>query len=306
MAGLLMGFVLVPMLVVMLVSASRGVAQVVAAHGLERRARARSLAASTATAVAGFAGATAWQAWGGTASEDVRLATLPAIACSVAVLTAAVAELTWPRPAGAVRTASLGARRRARPSHLQRLLVLGAAGTATALVAGVLTAGPDGRSLSRSSAEFSSTASPYPGSAYAVPVGLASLLLLAVTWWAHTRVEARPALSPGHDELDRALRRTSLVRVLRPAAAGSLLTAAGLWLTLGGAVNRVTQTLRVNDVDAPRPPGDWVQNLGFAAVTAGTLFAILSFVALCWRGPGLPRHGHPGLDPVAPTSGADR
>ena len=297
MAVVLMGFVLVPLLVLVVGSTVERLVSLTRTRGLDRSVRARSLLASGATLVAGVAAMGAWVAVGENPASDVRVATLPALGGAVATLAGAVAELTWPHPAGTVRTASLDARRLA-PSLLQRLLGLGLAASAAALVVGTLTAGPDGRSVTRSAGEASSTASPYPGATYAVPVGIALVVLAAAAWWAVRRVEARPALPGGSPELDRAVRQESQVRVLRPAATGALLTAAGLWLTLGPAVNRVTQNLRMASEDAPRSPGDWVQWLGFAGAGLGVLLALAAGVALFWVGPGLPRPARPA-HPVA-------
>ena len=67
----------------------------------------------------------------------------------------------------------------------------------------------------------------------AVGIARRSLLALA-TWFAWARVDARPALGPGHEALDAAVRGASMVRVLRPAAVGSLSTAAGALAHHGG------------------------------------------------------------------------
>ena len=283
----LLGFVLVPLALLVVGSTVGRLVSLTRTRGLDRSVRARSLLATGATLVAGVVAMVAWVAVADEPASDVRVATLPAIGAAVATLAGAVAELTWPHPAGTVRQASLDARRLA-PSLLLRLLWAGLAASAAALVVGVLTAGPDGRSVTRSAGDASSTASPYPGSAYAVPVAIALAVLALAAWWAVRRVETRPALPGGSPELDRSVRQESQVRVLRPAATGALLTAAGLWLTLGPAVNRVTQNLRIASEAAPRSPGDWVQWLGFAGAGLGVLLALAAGVALFWVGPGLP------------------
>jgi hypothetical protein len=239
--------------------------------------------------VAGLAATVAWLGLASGLDLDIRLATLPALGCTVAVLTAAVAELTWPRPTGAVRTANLSGRRAPRPAWLPRLAVVGLAATTVALVVGTLTAAPDGRSFTRRTAEVAAGGSPYPGSSYAAAVGIAVGVLAAATWFAWARIDARPALGPGHEELDAAVRGASMVRVLRPAAVGALSTAAGLWLTMGATVNRVTQNLRMNDASSPQPPFDWVQDLGFAATAIGLAALLLTLVAFLSGSPRLPR-----------------
>lgn len=299
----LLGAVLVPLAVVMVVSGLRQVVGLLHARGVERSVRARGAMAAVATAVLGLGAMTAWLAVGARPGQDVRLATVPALGATVAVLTAAVAELTWPRPHGAVRTASLTGRR-LRPSRLRLLAWSGFAATAAALVAGTLTAEPDGRSFGRKFGDFASTGSPYPGLTYAVPVGVATALLAAATWWALRRADARPALGGELSELDRAVRAAAEVRILRPAAAGALFTAAGLWLTLGSTVTRVTQNLRANVTAAPHAPGDWVQDAGLVGTGVGMLLALAAVVALFWSAPALPRLAQQRTG--APSSPAQR
>jgi len=301
MAGLIVALLLLPIAVGLLITGVLRLVDTVRSQGTARAVQARSLAASAATGVAGLAATLAWLGLGGGLSDDVRLATLPALACSVAVLTAAVAELTWPRPSGSVRTASLGARRATRPALLPRLVLVGLGATAAALVVGACTASPDGRSFGRSAPGISAFGWPYPGARYAVPVGVAIALLALATWFAWSRVDARPALGPGHERLDAAVRGTSMVRVLRPAAVGSLSTAAALWLTIGATVNQVTQNLRMNGASTPQPPFDLVQDLGFAAVAVAVVLLLLALGALLTVSPRLPREEPV---PAAGTAGA--
>jgi hypothetical protein len=290
MAGGLIGLLVLPLLLGMLLAAAIRLIDTLRSHGAERVARARSLAASVATALAGFAASWLWLALGESPPQDIRLATLPALACCVAVLTAGVAERTWPQPVGPVRVANLSARRPVRHGALRRLLAVGLVGTGTALLVGGVTAEPDGRSFSRRAGDVASTGSPYPGWSYGASVGVAVALLAAATWFSHRQVEARPAIGPGHEDLDQALRRVSFARELRPAAAGALVTAAGLWLTLGSTLNSVTQNLRMNDAPGiAHAPCDWVQDVGLAGVGVGVIMGVLGLAALVWSAPQLPR-----------------
>jgi hypothetical protein len=289
MAGLIVGFMVLPLVVGLLVAGLVRLVDTVQSQGSARSAQARSLAASAATGVVGLTATLAWLGLADGLDEDIRLSTLPALGCAATVLTAAVAELTWPRPAGVVRTATLDPRRAWRPAWLSRLVVVGIAATVCALVVGTLTSSPDGRSFTRRAGDVAAAGSPYPGSSYAVAVGIAIVVLALATWFAWARVDARPALGPGHEDLDAAVRRASMVRVLRPAAVGSLATAAGLWLTIGATINRVTQNLRMNDSRTPQPPFDWVQNLGFAAITIGVVLLVLTLAGLLSGSPRLPR-----------------
>ena len=284
------------LLVLGLAHAPRSV-EVWRSDGLTRRTGLRSLGASALATLVALAATVLWMAFG----PPTAPATLPALAAAVGILAAAALELTWRAPRGTVRTASLGSRS-LRPSHLRVLVATGFGGSILALVVGSTTAAPDGRSVSRRTQDIVATAGPYPGSAYALPVAVALAALGIATWWALQRVDARPSLGAEHEELDRALRRVSEVRVLRFASAGSLLTAAGLWLTLGLAVNRVTQNLRMNDGSAPRSPGDWVQNLGFAGTGFGVLALVLCLVALCWQAPTLPRRRAATASPATRTT----
>jgi hypothetical protein len=289
MAIALAGLFFVPVALGILVAGVVRLVDTLRSHGAARAAQARSLAASAATGGAGLAATLAWLGWASSLDLDLRLATLPALGCTVAVLTAAVAELTWPRPTGVVRTASLAARRTPPPAWLPHLVGVGLVATVTALVIGTLTAAADGRSFARSTTGFTAAGSPNPGSSYAVAVGVAVVVLAVATWFGWARVDARPALGPGHEALDAAVRGASMVRVLRPAAVGFLSTAAGLWLTMGATVNSVTQNLRMNDAGSPRPPFDWVQDLGVTATAIGLALLLLTLVALGVGSPRLPR-----------------
>jgi hypothetical protein len=302
MAVALAGLLFLPVALASVISGLIRLVDTLQSHGTARAAQARSLAASAATGGAGLAATLAWLGGASVLDLDTRLATLPALGCTVAVLTAAVAELTWPAPTGAVRTASLENRRTAPPVWLPRLAAVGLAATAAALVVGTLTAAADGRSFSRRAGEVTATGSPYPGSSYAVAVGIAVGVLALATWFAWARVDARPALGPGHEDLDAAVRGVSMARVLKPAAAGVLSTAAGLWLTMGATVGSVSQNLRMNDSRTPEPPFDWVQNFGFAALAIGWVLLLLALVALLVGNPRLPRRE---AVRVLDTAGAD-
>ena len=289
MAVALAALLFAPIVLGILIAGAIRLVDTLQSEGAARAAQTRSLAASAATGLAGLAGTVAWLALASGLALNLRLATLPALGCTVAVLTAAVAELTWPRPTGSVRTASLGSRRAPRPTWLPRLVVVGVASSAAALVVGALTADREGWSFSRSAPGMSAIGFPYPGWPYAVAVGTATLLLALATWFAWARVDARPALGQGHEALDSAVRGASMARVLRPAAVGSLGTATGLWLTMGATINSVTQNLRMNDARTAQPPFDWVQDLGFAATVLGFLLLLLAVGALMVGSPRLPR-----------------
>src|SRR5690349_4432017 len=125
MAGLIVGFMVLPLALGLLVAGLVRLVDTLRSRGAARSAQARSLAASAATGVVGVAATVAWLGLADGLDEDVRLSTVPALGCAAAVLTAAVAELTWPRPSGAVRSASLARGRTHRPGRLSRLVVIG-------------------------------------------------------------------------------------------------------------------------------------------------------------------------------------
>ena len=252
-------------------------------EGAARSARWRSVAATVTTGLAGLVALVVWPVSG--SGLDLRMATLPAVAALVVVLTSAVGELTWPRPSGDLRVASLGARRGRSPVGLLRLFWIGATTTAAFLVAGALTAAPDGRSLERAWAAGGAGHGPYPGLHYTAPVALAATMLALATLWALRRVELRPSMGPDLLPVDRAVRRASQVRVLRGAAAGMLLTAAGLGLTMGTAIVSVSRTARANDIGATGPGYALMQAAGSALLGIAAAFVVSAIVAACWPAP---------------------
>src|SRR5690349_15180014 len=138
------GLLFLPVALGILIAGVIRLVDTVQSQGAARTAQARSLAASAATGVTGLVATLAWLGLASGLPLNLRLATLPALAGTVAVLTAAVAELTWPHPTGVVRTASLGSRRSQRPPRLPRLVIIGVASTAAALLVGALSADREG------------------------------------------------------------------------------------------------------------------------------------------------------------------
>ncbi len=293
MAGRLLAVLILPLGVLALVTVA---ARAYAANRLEgaaRVARLRAVVASTLTVLVTILIAM-FSPW--PSSDDVRLATVPALAALAGVLFAGLAELTWPRPQGEVREASITVRRGTTATTLRRLFVGSALLSAGLLAVGALTAAPDGRSVERSWSLGSVGAGPYPGMAYAVPIGLALGALGLGTWWALGRVDARPALGSGLEEVDRAIRTGAYVRVLRVAAAGSLLTAAGLAASMGTALANLAMNLRMNWEAAPRAPWDWTQNAGFGLIALAVACGIATVYALFFDSPRVP-----GLERTLPA-----
>jgi len=110
-------------------------------------------------------------------------------------------------------------------------------------------------------------------------------MLALATLWALRRVELRPSLGPDLLLVDRAVRRASQVRVLRGAAAGMLLTAAGLGLTMGTAIVSVSRTARANDIGATGPGYALMQAGGSALLGLAAALVVSAIVAACWPAP---------------------
>ena len=113
-------------------------------------------------------------------SRGVLFAALPAVAGIAYLAVHAGGELTWPRPAGAVRRAAL-VRRRIRdvaPSALSWLTAAWFVALGLLLTVCALAAGTDGRSLSYGFADqMVSTASPFPGLYYGRTIADATAVL---------------------------------------------------------------------------------------------------------------------------------
>lgn len=254
--------------------------------GPARTARRRAVVTSVLSALAAavFVFVSPWPD-----PEEIRLATLPALAATAGIVLAALAELTWPRPRGERREASIAVRRGTSVHRLGPFFLAGLGASVVLLVIGVFTAGPTGRAVERDWPTGAASAGPYPGVPYAVPMALALAALAAATWWALRRVEQRPALGAGLEEVDRAIRVGARVRVLRLAAAGALLTAAGLSVTMGFSLIRVATIVQLNNGPAaPAPPWDWAQNAGFALMGLTIACLVGAIWALLWGSPRVP------------------
>src|SRR5690606_29464764 len=151
-------------------------------------------------------------------------------------LAPAVGGLTWPRPRTAVRAATLRPRTAAdvAPRGLRRLTWSLAALVVLLAVVGGLTAGADGRSVTRVAGDVTSTAGPYPGWFYGTWLALAAVLLVAGAEGVLRLVARRPAVAQVDAAWDMGLRRASAHRVLRGTQLALGLTAAG---TLGVGAN---------------------------------------------------------------------
>ncbi|MFI2702475.1 hypothetical protein [Cellulosimicrobium composti] len=233
---------LVVVLAVRAVARSSGptLADVAGADPVRRAARRHATTVSVAAvAAAVLAGAALTQAVtdvvGGLA-EGVLVGLAPAVVGLALLGAHAVGELTWPRPRTAVRAATLRPRTAAdvAPRGLRRLTWSLAALVVLLAVVGGLTAGADGRSVTRVAGDVTSTAGPYPGWFYGTWLALAAVLLVAGAEGVLRLVARRPAVAQVDAAWDMGLRRASAHRVLRGTQLALGLTAAG---TLGVGAN---------------------------------------------------------------------
>jgi hypothetical protein len=195
-----------------------------------------------------------------------------------------VGELTWPRPAGQIRTARLIRRGPwdAAPSWLARLAAATAAVAGVTLVAGGLLADDDGRSITVASGDtFSHRASPFPGMVYGLPAGVGLLVLAGVTVAALIAVANRAAVLTHDDRVETALRRGSAHRVLRGATGPALVTVGGLLLSGGRSVT-VVGTGLLSGV------GTGVAVVGGVAILAGLVVTVLPAPRLPHEAPLVP------------------
>lgn len=147
-----------------------------------------------------------------------------------------VGESAWPRPRGAVRTASLVRRRfPAEGRRVRRVLAGAAGGAGVVAVLGWATAASDGRSVAGPVTVLPdglgsvgpSVAGPYPGSVFAVPALVGTAVVLVLVALALRTALARAAV-PGDEAAEAVLRAASVHRVLRCAASGLLVELGGL------------------------------------------------------------------------------
>ncbi|MBO3101723.1 hypothetical protein [Cellulomonas fengjieae] len=174
-------------------------------------------------------------------SRGAFVAALPAIAGTAYLTVHAGGELTWPRPAGAVRRAAL-ARRRIRdvaPRALTWVSVSWFAALALLLAVCGLAAGTGGRSLTYAHADMVSTASPFPGLYYGRTIAPAIAVLALGCVGTLLLVARRPAVSDTSPADDVALRRTSASRILAGVQLVTAWTLAGCLFFAANAVATV-------------------------------------------------------------------
>ena len=205
----------------------------------------------------------------------------PSAGALVHLVVHAAGEGTWPRPAGAVRSAVLR-RRTVREIAGRRLnLVLATSALlAVALVLFMLTADETGRAVpllitseAAAAGIVGGASGPYPGVPYALPMLLGLALVLVATAWVLHLVARRPAVTGTLPDDDLGLRRTSARRVL-----------GGVQLFVGGGAAAVLLVAGLALRNA-----EWTLAAWFT-VPLGLVVAVVSLVAATQAfAPGDPR-----------------
>ncbi|TLW92068.1 hypothetical protein FFT09_14365 [Saccharomonospora piscinae] len=156
------------------------------------------------------------------------------------------------------------------------LLVLVAVAQVSLLIGTGLTSSPDDagryRVVTYSSGGVSSTASPYPGWFYGVPLMIVTVLLAVATLVAFWRIAATPSLPvEGLATPDRR-RRVDTTRIIAGLGLG------GLLLQLGGTSAAAGSALG-NVLDQPGAPGEW-RLVAAALFWLGLLCAVAGIVSV--------------------------
>lgn len=191
-----------------------------------------------------------------------------------ALLCLLLAELTWPRPDGAVRRADLVHRSSldAPPRWLVRAAALAVVAAGVVLGGGALLADDSGRGYTWASSDgvFSATSSPFPGAFYGVPAALGLVVVWALALAGLRVVAERPAVTVDDPATETALRRASAHRLLRTAVGTTAVVVGGL-LAVGGDALRSAASF-----DAVWGPAPWVAGLlGVAGALAGVVLVLL-------------------------------
>lgn len=205
-----------------------------------RHAGAVAGGAAALAVLVGIVGSQAVAAVDGLA-EGVLVGLSPALVALAFLAAHAVGERTWPSQRTAVRSATLQRRTvdDVAPRFLRRL-TWGLGVLVVILVAvGAVTAGDDGRSVTRVAESSTSTASPYPGAFYGVWLAIGAVAVVAATEGVLRLVARRPAVPHVDVRWDVALRRLSAHRVLRGAQLALGLTGAGVLFLGASAAARV-------------------------------------------------------------------
>lgn len=211
-------------------------------------------------------------------APGIGVALVPTIVGLTLLAIAAVGEMTWPRPEGSVRSAALTPRTVATiaPRALRRTVWALATSLVVVLVLTGLTAETDGRSVGRDwvrdEVVGSSSAGPYPGWPYAVPLIVAAFVTLAAAEGVLRLVARRPAVADTAAEDDERLRRVSARRALAAAQLVLAGTLGGV-LVVSGAALRNASSLHTSWSDATTSVDSTLVDTGMLTVGTASLVA---------------------------------
>jgi hypothetical protein len=206
------------------------------------------------------------------------VACMPAIAGASLLLTQAVGQRTWPRPSGVRREAELVTRqaRDVAPRRLVTLSIVWASAAVLALATFIsIQSGPREVARVLPGGEVT-TAAPFPGSYFGVPLLISIVLVLAGAAAVLRMITLRPAVAGVPPEWDMRLRRRSAYHLLRGIQLVLALTLAGVLAVAGAALRQVGD---------PWVYGDGTTVVSAAHTAAGSALLLTALViALCGAG----------------------
>lgn len=263
--------------------------------------------------------ATAWASWALLVGASVAVGLIasvipggfepegygaPTAAAGLVFLAAcAVGELTWPHPAGPVRRAPLQVRtvETIAPAPLRRLVWLWAGLLVVTLVVTGLTSSGGTELTLRFGAYATSTASPYPGWRYGIPIMAAALVVVAACEVVLRLVARRPAVADTAPQDDHRLRRVSARRVLAAVQLVLAITAATVLAVTANSA-RIVGWARVGPSTALLSTETPSVNVGAAVlgVVAGVLAVVVLVTGVVVTVDALTRAATEAGQPVTP------
>lgn len=208
-----------------------------------------------------------------------------------------IGELSWPRPTGTLRRAALIRRTLGDivPRRLGAVTLTWAALLTITLVSCGIVA-TDGRSVTRTWPGGSSTASPFPGWFYGLPLLLATLVILVGTRAVLRLIAARPAVMDTQPAWDLSLRRLSAHRVLRGVQLVIGATTSGVLAVTSSAVISIGRSGGTDPATASGPLAAVGVALGVLAALVGVASIAIALV------PGQPASAPLVADPLDDSS----
>lgn len=190
-----------------------------------------------------------------------------------------VGELSWPRPTGTLRRAALVRRtlggivpRRLRAVTLTWAALL----TVTLVTCGIVAT--DGRPVTRTWPGGASTAGPFPGWFYGLPLLLATLGILVGTLAVLRLVAGRPAVMDTQPAWDLSLRRLSAHRVLRGVQLVIGATTSGVLAVTSSAVISIGRSGGTDPATVAGPLAAVGAALGVLAALVGVASIAIALV----------------------------